>query len=258
MMLVSILMIVYTTGIQAQNFTYGGGPEYGTGYQYLVTDGAQNSTSDPYINLTMDCLAANGYGQWACSSSPGSFAFATHTPLWRINPNDSYNSASAANHAGWFLLGNALSASPSEKRAAADGAGAHPGCDPPGIVAGGNFGSVGSAFPSTNPKATANLLGSVRYVWIDPTQDINQGNNSRVNFIIQGLNDNRGTHSGSPGDQQIHIELDGLPNPEMNTQIVRDQIFPYNSVSTNNNQVTIILGGIDPRDVFDIACDTKL
>ncbi|HET9135194.1 MAG TPA: hypothetical protein VFO76_01045, partial [Candidatus Kapabacteria bacterium] len=52
--------------------------------QMSVADGSGDTT----INLRMDCLAANGYGQWTSSLSTGS-------------PSNKPQS-------GWMLLGNAL------------------------------------------------------------------------------------------------------------------------------------------------------
>jgi hypothetical protein len=221
--------------------------------QYQVPDGLNFSSTDPTIIIQMECLAANNYGQWTTSRTTA-FAGNGGQP-WLINPDPSYDHG-----AGWFLLGNQL-AVPSEKYDPTDLV-HHPGCQLPGIISGGHFSDGGPGtwnsgiFPSTNPKATANLLGSVRYVWVE-SASYNGHTGNR--FVIEGLNDERGTNTNPLSDKQIHIELDGLPNPEINTQIVRDNIFQYNYAHADNvaNNSYITISGMDMRDIFDICCDTK-
>jgi hypothetical protein len=96
----------------------------------------------------MDCLAANGYGQWTLSSYSGSY------------------------YPGWFLLANGLY-KPSTQYNAGDPYD-YPGAIPPGIVANGTLDYV-----PTEPKATANLDGAVYYVWPDPTD--------RQSFVVEGF-----------------------------------------------------------------------
>ena len=215
-----LIMVFGNSGIRAQTYTYPtGNPEYDTTRQYQVPDGAQFATTDPTINLTMECLATNGYGQWAVTSSVGSFSYGTGQ-YWFINPDPMYDHGP-----GWYLLSNQI-AQPSEKFVSGDPT--HPGCQPPGIISGGHFNH--STFSIATCKATANLHGSVRFVGIDP----GSGANQRVNFFIEGLNDERGTNTTPLSDQQIDITLQGMPNPEGNTQIVKGNIFSYTSASTNN------------------------
>src|SRR5437879_2060646 len=71
--------------------------------QYQVPFGSHFSTSDPTTDLTMECLAANGYGQWTSTSSPGSLGINSQTS-WVINHSTNYNMG-----AGWYLVGNMLS-----------------------------------------------------------------------------------------------------------------------------------------------------
>jgi hypothetical protein len=249
-----LVMILYcSSGLHAQNFTYTANTEYGaiTANQYKVADGYGYGPTDPAITLTMDCLAANGYGQWTCSSSLGSLVEPTSNQ-WLFSPDQpSVNSGSwnPNNSAGWMLLGNLIT-KPSESYNNADLI-HHPGCQPPGVVSGGTFNTT---YPTT-PKVTANLNGAVRYVWIEPS--------SRTTFLIEGLNDERGTHIGSMGDQQIDITLGGLPNPNVKPQIVKNSIYTYNGTiiytndGTNTHSVIPTANEADYRDQFDIACDQK-
>ncbi|HET9136291.1 MAG TPA: hypothetical protein VFO76_06635, partial [Candidatus Kapabacteria bacterium] len=208
--------------------------------------------SSPMINLTMGCLAANGYGQWTMSSNTGTYSDVSTTGSWKFSPDQTplvatqtWNQAS-----GWFLLGNMIG-QPSLDYDPLDDVN-HPGCQPPGIVSGGQF---QGAFPSPyKPKAVANLVGSVRYVWPSGT---------RTSFVVQGFNDDRGPDAAR---QQINISLNGFPNPVLNRQIIKKSIYLYPTVPT----LGLITGTIsttgdhtvnntegDLRDVFDVACDAK-
>ena len=113
--------------------------------QQSVIDGDSYAGS-PAPVLTMDALAANGYGQWTLSSYSGSY-----------NP-------------GWFLLANGLY-KPSTKYDAGDTVD-YPSAIPPGVVATGSL-----DYTPTEPKAMANLDGAVYYVWPDPTD--------RKSFIVE-------------------------------------------------------------------------
>jgi len=112
-----------------------------------VDDGTSYGTiigsNDPVPILTMDCLAANGYGQWTLSTIVGAGTVGSL-------------SGSSMYPAGWYLLENALrkpsltfNSYPNE-----------PGCIPPGVVQNGSF----TATPN-GPKNTANLDGWVNYIW---------------------------------------------------------------------------------------------
>jgi hypothetical protein len=252
------LFLTSSTVLNAQNFySYPSNPEYGqiAINQYKVADGAQYSTSDPTAVMTMDCLAANGYGQWTVSTNLGSKVKITSPTAhpWIFSPNQTeVNVAESWNpngSAAWLLLGN-LIALPSEQFVTSDAT--HPGCQPPGVVSGGTFNQISSTdFPTTFCKVAANLNGSVRYVTVEP------GTN-RWSFWIEGLNDER----GASGDQQIHNELNNsstlLPNPPITRQIVRDPIHTYTAAQTfsvTNNGVDA--SEADYRDEFDIAMDKK-
>ena len=99
--------------------------------------------------ITMDALAANGFGQWTLTSTG----------------NGSYD-------AGWYLLGNGLY-KPSELYDSTDLTD-HPGCISPGVVSHGDL-----DYTPTEPKATANLDGAAYYVWPDPSD--------RQSFVVEGF-----------------------------------------------------------------------
>ncbi|HET9137488.1 MAG TPA: hypothetical protein VFO76_12705, partial [Candidatus Kapabacteria bacterium] len=211
-------------------------------HQFKVVDDSR-FYDEPVINLSMDCLAANGYGQWTVSSNTGQYANIDNT--WLINPNLAYNHGP-----GWFLLGN-LIGKPSKSYSLGNTS-AHPGCQPPGIVAGGNFAGVYSTL-TPKPKATANLHGSVRFVWVDNTT-------SRNEFHVEGLNDIEGTDASINPTPEIDIAVDKLPAPWINRQVVKENIFQYANAKTqtSGSQVhTVITETGDWRDEFDIACDAK-
>ena len=238
---------------RGQNYSYPNlaNVEYGkfTINQYKVGDG-DHFPSDPSIKLTMDCLAANGYGQWTVSSATGNNVEPT-TDQWVFSPNQGAVTAGQTwvpnSSSGWFLLGN-LIGKPSESF---DGTSSHPGCQPPGVVSGGTF---NDPFPAT-PKVAANLNGRVRYVWVEPT--------NRLTFKVEGLNDGVGQ---TPAERQIDISLGSLPNPPVNRQIVKKIISNYPSaggdVSTidvfnNPHKVATEPTGGFHQDEFDIAMDKK-
>src|SRR5579864_1690681 len=128
-MLAIVLSLFFSSQTQAQNFTYPNlnliNSEYGqlssagnsntppsSGInQYKVTDGASFNTSDPTIIMTMDCLAANGYGQWTVSSNfGGNVAVTDHDWIFspdqsQANPDENWN---PNNSGGWLLLGNLI------------------------------------------------------------------------------------------------------------------------------------------------------
>jgi hypothetical protein len=250
-----ILIAVCRSGIQAQNFSsYPANPEYGKNggmNQYKVKDDSHfssSSTDDPRANLTMECLAANGYGQWTCSSSPG--ANVAVNGHWLFSPDQpSVNSGHSWDYSsGWFLLGNMIS-EPSEKYLSTDQIN-HPGCQPPGIVSGGKFLNitVPSAGGPFQCKAAVNLLGSVRFVAVDATD--------RTKFRVEGLNDDRGA---TTNDRQIDISLNDDATSALAHQVVKSSIFPYPStgtqaIATGNG---VWNGETFWQDEFDIAMDTK-
>ncbi|MEI8135498.1 MAG: hypothetical protein WCH46_10585, partial [bacterium] len=241
------VVLCFSAGVRGQNFVYATGIN-----QYKVVDGTHYSSTDPTLDMTMDCLAANGYGQWTCSSSIGTLGSISDHP-WVFSPNQeevtsgaSWNLSSSSHQKGWFLLSNLL-AKPSEKYVSSSSS--HPGCQPPGIVSGGEFNTT---YPTT-PKVVANLDGRARYVWGEPT--------NRLTFKVEGFNDARGS---DVNDRQINITLDGLPNPPINRQIIQKPIFNYPSgggdVTTKdagNTDRQIDNSETDKRDEFDIAIDKK-
>ena len=127
-------------------------------YDFRVQTVADNSrfdaTTDDAPLLSMDCLAANGTGQWTLSSQAGTGTTAPTATTFR---------------AGWYLLANGLympSVGSSTQQ-----------CVPPGTVNNG-------VLPGTPPapmeaKVTANLDNSVTYIWPDPA--------NRGQFTVQGF-----------------------------------------------------------------------
>ena len=214
----------------------------------------------------MECLAANGYGQWTCSSDIGNnVAISGHDWLFSpnqnsVNSSQSWVMSSSGIQKGWFLLGNQIG-KPSEKYDAAD-ASHHPGCQPTGVVSGGTFNIINNSgtpnlFPVSQCKAVANLKGVVRYVGVDL--------NDRTKFMVEGLN--TAPNTGATDDGQIDITLNGLPNPPLNRQVVKKPIYTYPTttgiagfISTGGNSVN--LAGVIPgsgvwQDQFDIAIDEQ-
>ncbi|MEP7234944.1 MAG: hypothetical protein ABI778_06580 [Ignavibacteriota bacterium] len=243
-MLAFLVSLIYCAGIHGQDFTQSNS-EYHIS-QYHVDNGARYSTSspeDPAIDLTMECLAANGYGQWTISTATGGHESISGQD-WIFSPNQigtTWDFSNSTHRKGWFLLGNFIGKpsqgiDPSSHTATSS----HPGCQSPGIVSGGEF---NTSFPANTPKVTANLTGQVRYVWPDA---------GRTNFIIQGLDD--ASTSSSP---QINIDLNGLPNPIVKRQIIKSLISTIStSISTNNGSgnKAVTTSGLS-QDQYDIACD---
>ncbi len=117
--------------------------------QRTVTDAETfGNTGDPIPVLSMDCLAANGFGQWTLSHFAGTGSFngllgSTEFPF------------------GWYLLANDL------KVASVSGF-------PPGVVQSGQL-LNDDGLPITlvdevpsEPEVTANLDSWVNYIWPDP------------------------------------------------------------------------------------------
>ncbi len=116
--------------------------EYCFSVQSVIDGHAYNNNGDPVPILTMDCLAANGYGQWTLTSTSNSGTGCSYPT-------------------GWYLLGNGLYA-PSVKYDPIHPT-VHPGCIPPGVVQNGDIANGGT--PPAQVKAVANLNGWVVYVW---------------------------------------------------------------------------------------------
>ncbi len=113
------------------------------------------STDPGYDILTMDCLAANGYGQWTSSSST-------------TNENQTPSC---------FLLSNKLNAMPTPGSDVWDDA-------QTGVLAAKPFTyNGGDVYPVSDVmKVAANLKGNVRYVWID-----NDSVSGRSSFYVEGF-----------------------------------------------------------------------
>ncbi len=201
-------------GVRAQN-----NPEYNFQQQSLP-DGTSYATTDLVPVLTMDCLAANGYGQWTLSSK------------WGGNANSGIYTP------GWYLLENALR-EPSESTP--------PGCQPPGVVDYGEHVTTGytptgnscmggsyNAHAPAGPKAATNLDGWTCFVWVDATNQ---------QFDVEFF---------SPAD--IDISLQGLPT---NTHIVTSPPSPQTIHATPIPIPNTVVSETDPRDDFDIAMDAK-
>lgn len=209
-LLVAVILLINVGRSSAQQNT-----EYQF-QQQSVLDGDRYHPDDPFVDMTVECLAANGYGQWTMTSVPG---------------------AGSTFPAGWYLWGNEL-LKPSTRYDASNTA-QHPGCRPPGMVA---FGSFSDGTP-TQIKVAANLATSVRYV--SPSAD-------RNSFVVQGFDgEDRYPTPGSDFD----ITLSGIPNPTSSRHIVKQSIHSVTvSTATTGNNHTIF-SEADFRDDFDIAID---
>jgi hypothetical protein len=190
--------------------------------QQSVIDSDSYSTSDYPPVLTMDCLAANGYGQFTLTSLP--------------NPNGGGDFP-----VGWYLLANGLY-KPSKLYSAGDLTD-HPGCIPPGVVGDGLLSDLGyDESKPTEPKATANLDGWVSYVWPDPI--------SRTSFDIVAL-----------GPSDFDLSLSGIPNPASSRQIAKPGSFThtFSAITGTHTLFTTSYHDVstesDFRDEFDVASD---
>jgi len=279
-MLAMILVVASSlTGLRAQDYSYPStnNPEYAQHgmWQYKVTDNARFSSSDqsPTIVIKAECLAADGYGQWTCSSDIGNQVDVTSHP-WVFSPDQhdvgggSLNpggTASPNNASFWLLLGNQIGI-PSEGIDPTSHAATsiHPGYQSTGVVSGGLFTSIGSGTPdnfdAAHCKVVANLQGNVRYVCIDPIHP--------TAFMVEGFNTAPGTITA---DGQIDITLSGLPydatHSAVNRQIVKNPIFTYPTTSgipgfilTGSTHAAHIFNpilGEHWEDQFDIAIDAN-
>jgi hypothetical protein len=171
-------------------------------------DGHLNTTSMPI--LTMDCLAANGYGQWTMTTQTGVGGYG----------------------AGWYLLENTLQAPTTATGPTT----------PPGVAAHGSF-SAASRFSPMQPKVTANLDGSVNYVF--PSAN-------RKSFDVEYF-----------GPSDIDISLNGIPNNGSSAFPAGLQIIKASGLVTHSASVTTsdgvnyhdIIGETDFRDDFDVCSD---
>ncbi len=190
--------------------------EYSFRQQSVIDGQAFNNNGDPVPILTMDCLAANGCGQWTLSSS--------------IIGDDTYPP-------GWYLLTNGLYAPCTHLDP--NNTAMYPRCIPPGVVQNGClFGPPCGAPSVAEPKTTANLNGAISFVWPDRT-----GANAGSTFAVQGF---RST------DIDISLSFLSNPAPPMN---ITPGINSYPPISTSNGTLHNVVTAIPFQDEFDICCD---
>ena len=220
MLALCLACAISVTGIRAQSNT-----EYSfrqqsvaDGQSYGETGGA--GTGDAVPVLSMDCLAANGYGQWTLSSSTGQ----------GTNGATTYP-------AGWYLLANGLYTPSTHYDAAAHDPTLltnHPECIPPGVVQNGQV--VGDVTVG-EPKATANLDGAETFVWPDQ----NPGT-LHQDFQVQGF------RQGS-----VDLSLSFLANPHPPMNVITSAITPFTSISTGTPLHTVV--STTAADEFDVCSD---
>ncbi len=223
---------ISTGGMRAQM-----NAEYKFRQQSVVNGTAYDANGDPVPVLSMDCLAANGYGQWAFSSTPG---------------QGSYGGISGANEfpAGWYLLENGMYA-PSVGWKPMDAV-HHPYCIPPGVVQSGPL--SGGALP-TELEVTANLDGTEDYVWPDRTTSgatfvVNQFTTNDVDISLAFLsNPTPWTSLSNPGNMMVVTNPIHNASPEIPTSTSCGCSGPtcdHNVVTTSPYQ-----------DEFQITCDAR-
>lgn len=198
------------------------------------------SIADPVPVLSMSCLAANGYGQWTLSTTPGK---GTNLNTGSLG-SDEFPS-------GWYLLGNGLY-QPSTGYISTDVT-HHPQCIPPGVVQCGTF-------PTSNPipspaqvKAVANLDGMVAFIWANSggTAFVQSGFTSAdVDISLSFLsNPTPWTSLSSPGNMKvvsssIHTAPAGPPT-----------LTDWLPIPVGPNMITALAG--DWHDVFDVSADAS-
>ncbi len=236
------LLFFGLSGLRAQSNT-----EYNFNQQSLVdgltygSDGFTQVSTDPVPILTMDCIAANGYGQWTLTSSWGG------------------NASSGDYTPGWYLLENALR-EPASSFVLNDPT--HPGCQPPGVVEHGmhttlNYIAQGNgcgggtyiAYAPVAPKAAANLDGWNCFVWVDLNN-----NTPHQRFDIEYF------RPADPAD--IDISLSGFPGNLLDyqggTHVVKHDIEQDTFSTTFPPPIRHdVVAENDPRDDFDIAMDAE-
>ncbi len=156
------------------------------------------STDAGYDILTMDCLAANGYGQWTSSSSSQ-------------NTNASPSS---------FLLSNILNQGPPPGIEDWDDAQA-------GVLAAKEFTYNGTdAYPTEAIKCASNLKGNVRYVWLDNTS-------GRDKFYVEGFDP--GSAGGSSG---IDISYAHFPTDPSFIKDLKAKLYVEGVIPSGHTLVT--------------------
>ncbi len=229
---VCFTLLLCSGGVRAQSYVP---VPYNFGVVFEATDdsaGVGFKTTD----LSMDCLAANGYGQWTAS----------------YKTQNAFDSGSP----GLFLLANALRSPDSNivtERVSSTG-----------IVSFRPFvypDSSGYPVDSTTThrsvvKCVANLKGRVRYVW--PLQN-------HTGFYIEGFNECPA--NDSVGLSGINLEFasypynttyGAYPSPLLAKDVIKPATaIPFNTIPMASGH-TIVTSAheADPRDWFDIAIDT--
>ena len=221
-----VVLIIGLSGLRAQSNS-----EYKF-RQQSVTDGvAYNANGDPVPVLSMDCLAANAYGQWTLSTKPG----------------QSLDGTTGANEFpfGWYLLANGLY-QPSIGYEFSDATN-HPYCVPPGVVQCGPLPGL-EPFPTApDAKAVANLDGMVAFIWrnSDGSAFVQSGFTSAdVDLSLSFLSNPE--PGSTPGAGTMNI----LPDPSPGTPPA-----PHNwgNISVGPNTITNSPG--DWRGNFDVCAD---
>ncbi len=188
-------------------------------YNFQPPDDIPASTSGTHPNiLTMDCLAANGYGQWTSSSST-------------TNTNGA---------ASCFLLANKLNVQSSS--VVTDAA--------EGILAAKQFNSSGNAYPNEAIKCAANLKGNVRYVWMD-------NSSGRTKFYVEGF-DPATTTNASTGIGIDFVDLGQSSGTNSQKIVKDGSAILYGEVTipASGTLVTTTNEALYP-DMFDIAIDAS-
>ncbi len=175
------------------------------------------STDAGYDILTMDCLAANGYGQWTSSTS---------TTNVNVSPSG-------------FLLSNILNNMPLTPGSPLwDDA-------QTGVLASKEFKyNSTDAYPTEAIKCAANLKGNVRYVWLDNTS-------GRDKLYVEGFDP--GSAGGSTG---IDISFAGLPSNLSIVKDSKANLYVEGVIPHAHTLVTSSNENLYP-DMFDIAIDAN-
>ena len=207
--------ILGLSGLRAQSNS-----EYAFRQQSVIWGQGYNGNSDPTPTLGMNCLAANGYGQWTYDAHGGEGSSASIYPK------------------GWYLLANGMYA-PSTGFVQDDPN--HPGCIPPGVV---QNGQMAGGVTVAEEEVTTNLDGAVTYVWPDQN-----GATWHQDFFVQGFR-----------ASDVDLSLSFLSNPHTPMNIVGAQYtanvpptqFPNISTGAPSNDIT---WDADWREEFDVCSD---
>ncbi len=175
--------------------------------------------------LTMDCFAANGYGQWTSSS----------------------NTTNSIGYKACFLLSNQLNSKPGS--GSWDDAMA-------GVLGVKQFTYNNSdvypyptdVYPTEAIKCVANLKGNVRYVWIDNTS-------ARDQFYVEGFDPATSTNASTG----IGIDFVGLGSGSSSAAILKNSTtatYYTEGVISSGTLVSSTNEALYP-DMFDVAIDAN-